>query len=814
MASKGGSRTPPPRLVEIRSPRPQSMGASSSINPILLSRRRTSRSHNHGTVDTVPELKRFNSSGTKPNVKMRPQKSTSQSYGSLDNTSSRRERETMKHLSDFLMSYDPPAHNLVAPPPSSPKKKFGLLRRKQKKDLKSNQFLRLPDTAISAKTLQGVKYIAISIPLEHDYLGKLPPPPTSGKSNTQQEHTSTLDMTPVVVHKPTHNAGNPITSPRDLSGLEREASNSKRKTWGPGTFTKVITKPGSEEVTLQNGYIHRTSQVYTPTGCIYRDVPDRRPMSSPTKVIPSSGPPSKVTLTDNARTNSLGSISRPILWRHGSDGPLRVINRTPSPDIKPAYQTHRVIKSISTIHSVATTGTGIRQSLKSTPDSFKTSSSTPPAVFGTAETIDLQSFRGTTPRPSLASPQSEITVRFPPASPVEPERSFAIQSPDSLTSSLPQSPQAGNGKKRSDQATQMNRREKVRAKKEKDLASLRSKNSNLDKTNTNNISTRSSSDNSSTADATPTTLSSPDIKSLEPQPHSTKPLSQKSAVLSISNIMLVADLPPPIAHAHQPGLSLPRPLSPAPSIPSPSRLPRPNFIPAKLSHRFDNGNSVYSHHSTQWNLGHTSSSTAQRQWQSEKSHRARPNSEPFVCMDLDLEQGECEGDGDDLGVDLDLDAERERKSEMRMGVGMGMGSSRERELDLRMKIVERDTDVLLRTLGVIAKSFDHLGGFGRLGFGREGSDGRGVGARSSVIGMGAVAAAGGLNGGESGGENGAKGKRGLRKRAATVGMEDGGKDRDIDFLMREMQVAAPRASEESVGIGKKVGEADEVGVFL
>ncbi|RAL59167.1 hypothetical protein DID88_006723 [Monilinia fructigena] len=777
------------------------MVAPSSISPILVSRRRTSRSHNHGTVETVPELRRFNSSGNKPSVKAKHRQSTSQNYGSLNNTSPRHERETMKHLSAFLMSYDPPAHNLVAPPPPSPKKKFGLLRRKHKIDPKSNRFLRLPDTALSAKTRQGVKYIAISIPLEHDYSGKLPLPPASGKTSTQEGQTSTLDMAPVVVHKPTHNSGNFITSSQDLSGLNGEASSSKRSTWGPGIFTKVIAKPGSEEVRLQNGYIHRTSQVYTPTGYVYHDASERRPMSSPTKAIPSPGPPFKVTLTDNSRTNSLNSVSHPILWRHRSDGPLRVINRTPSPDIKPAYQTHKVIKSISTIHSVATTGKGIRQSLKSTPDSFKTSSSTPPAVFGTAETIDLQSFRGTTPRSSLASPQSEMTVRLPLASSVKPERSLVIQSPNSLTSSLPQISQAGSSEKQSSRATQMNRREKVRAKKEKDLASLRSKNYNLDKINTNIMFDQPSSENSPKADSRNTTPARPNIISLESQPHSTKPLSQNSAGLSTSKIMLVADLPPSIAHAYQSYLSPPRHLSPDPSITSPSRLPRPNFMPAKLSHHFDIGNSGYIHRSTQVNLGHASRSGAQWQSQSQKSHRAQPNSEPFVYINFDLEPGGCEGDGDDSIVDLDLDAGREMEREMSMGVG----SSRERELDLRMRIVERDTDVLLRTLGGIAKSFDHLGSFGGMRFGREGNNGKDVGARSSVIGMGAVAE-----------EVGSceKGEKDLRKRAATAGIEDRGGGRDMDLATREIQMAAPRVSEESVRVGKKVGEGVGVGVFL
>ncbi|KAF7870647.1 hypothetical protein EAF04_004391 [Stromatinia cepivora] len=434
MNSAIGSRTPPPHLVDIKSPRPQSMGPPQSINPRLLSHRQTSRSHNHGSIDTIPELRRFNSSGTKSSVKMTPHQTASQSYVSSDTIPLRRERETMKDLSDFLMSYDPPAHNLVAPPQATPRKKFGLLRRKQKRVPKSNQFLKLPDTAIAAKTRQGVQYIAISIPLEHDYLGQMPTPPEPG---SKLERAPTHDTVPVVVYKPVYNAGQSMTPPPDSPVLERKTSISKRSTWGPGTLTKVITKPGSEEIVLQNGYIQRTSQVYTPTGSIYHDASETRSRPHSSKTIPSSGPPLKVSLTDNCRANSLNSVSRPILWRHRSDGPLRVINRTPSPDVKPTYQTHKIVKSISTIHSVATTGTGIRQSLKSTPDSINTNSSMP-AIFGTAETIDLQSFIGTTPGPSLASPQSEKIVQFPAIGSEEPGNVPANQATSPITISSPQ----------------------------------------------------------------------------------------------------------------------------------------------------------------------------------------------------------------------------------------------------------------------------------------------------------------------------------------------------------------------------------------
>ncbi|KAI9641820.1 hypothetical protein NHQ30_009680 [Ciborinia camelliae] len=804
MDSTIGSKTPPPRLVDIKSPRPHSMGTPSSINPTLLSRRRTSRSHNHDTVDTVPELRGFNSSGIKSSVKTRPRQTTSQSYGSLDTTSPRHERETMKDLSDFLMSYDPPAHNLVAHPPTTPRKRFGLLRRKQKKDLNSNQYLRLPDTAIAAKTRQGVQYIAISIPLEHDYIERLPTHPQSGNSGLQLGCTSKFNRGPIVVHKPVCNVEDSLPRPPAISTLDRKPSSSKRNTWGPGTLTKVITRPGSEEAMLQNGYIHRTSQVYTPTGNNHHDAPEIRPRPHSSKAIPFSGPTLKVTLVDSHRTKSLNSVSRPILWRHRSDGPLRVINRTPSLDVKPTYQTHKVIKSISTIHSVATTGTGIRQSLKSTPDSFKTSSSTPPAVFGTAETIDFQSFRGNTQRPSLASPQAEKFMQSTLASAVEPGSTPVTEAISPMTSLSVNSPQVGSNEKRAEQAAGIHRWEKVRAKKERDLASLRSKNSSLDKTNENRISTQSIPDSSPTEDGP---SSSPNPKSIGPPGRSAKRLSQKAIVLSTSNIMLVADLPPFVGQIHQSNFNLTRPLSPTPSVPSPSRLPRPSFITTKPLHRLDMGKSVYMHHSTQTQHSNPSISTHNHaspspgKWQ--KSHHTRPNSEPFVYPRLDLASNDHSVDG----LDMDLGG----KSRMRMG----MGSSRERELDVRMRIIERDTDVLLRTLGGIARSFDNLGSFGRMGFGGrdkiemgEGLGGRGP--KSSIIGC-----VGEGGNGEQVGERDERGGRGdgrNRKRAATTGMEN--MDMDMDLVMREIQRLAPRVSEESMRVGEGDAEGGGVGAFL
>ncbi|KAF7954657.1 hypothetical protein EAE96_005776 [Botrytis aclada] len=795
------SKTPPPRLVNIKPLRPQSMGTPSSINPTLLSRRRTSRSHNHGTIDTVPELRRFSISDSKSSGRARPRQTTSQSYGSSDTTSPRRERETMKDLSEFLMSYDPPAHHLVALPQTTPRKKFGLLRRKQKKESKSIQFLKLPDTAIAAKTRQGVQYIAISIPLEHDYLGRVPTPP---ETTSNLAWVPTPDRSPVVVPKPGYNIGDSAKPPPELPVLRRTTSTSNRNTWGPGTLTKVVTEPGSEEVMLQNGYIHRTSQVYTPDGSIYYDAPETRPRPHSSKAFSSPGPPFRIAPTDNPRANSFNSVNRPILWSNRSDGPLRVINRTPSPDIKPNYQTHKAVKSISTIHSIATTGTNIRHSLKSTPDSFNTNSLAQ-AVFGTAETVDLQSFRGT-PRPSVASPGSENIIQFPAASVGEAEGIYRIQATAPAEVTSPPSPQFGSKGKQIDQAIKQSRREKVRAQKEKDLASIRSRNSSVDHTNIN----ANKNTNKASVQSVPETsliyaeplsplFSNP---TFEPPTRFLKRLPPNTDALSTTRIMLVADFPPYVEEFKQYGFGT-RPISPALTMKSPSRLPRPTFDSTNSFYRVESGESGYSHQSTQTILSHTTP-LASTTWLG-KERVGRKSSDGFGYERMDLSSDEVSNylNGDAHGeMDRDLNKNVKRRSTGEIGTSLRLRSLKEKELDVRMRIVERHTDVLLRTLGGIAKSFDGLGAVGKLRW--EGVHGRsGVGERSMGVGMGSRSSVIGMGGSDGQRVNRMDGEgKGNRRRANTTGMgmgtgvENRDRDTDIDLVMREIRMAPPRVSEE------------------
>ncbi|KAL2069144.1 hypothetical protein VTL71DRAFT_15482 [Oculimacula yallundae] len=82
-------------------------------------------------------------------------------------------RESMKALSDFLMTREPPPNNFMSIPsddeksPSSLKKRASRLFGKSKKKSKAPRLMQLPDSAVAAQTRSGARHIAISIPMEN-----------------------------------------------------------------------------------------------------------------------------------------------------------------------------------------------------------------------------------------------------------------------------------------------------------------------------------------------------------------------------------------------------------------------------------------------------------------------------------------------------------------------------------------------------------------------------------------------------------------------------------------------------------------------
>ncbi|RDW80069.1 hypothetical protein BP6252_04707 [Coleophoma cylindrospora] len=86
-------------------------------------------------------------------------------------------RQSMKELADFLMTREPPPDHYMSIPesrelPSAQKRSsFNLFRRRKSQQFQGPRLLQLPDSAIASKTSGGHRHIAISIPIEHDYVG-------------------------------------------------------------------------------------------------------------------------------------------------------------------------------------------------------------------------------------------------------------------------------------------------------------------------------------------------------------------------------------------------------------------------------------------------------------------------------------------------------------------------------------------------------------------------------------------------------------------------------------------------------------------
>lgn len=89
-----------------------------------------------------------------------------------------KDRESVDELANFLRTNDPPPHNYMSFPestqPAQQKKTlaFRIFSRQKVKEVSALGLglLRLPDSAVAAKTIHGHRHIAISIPLKYDHI--------------------------------------------------------------------------------------------------------------------------------------------------------------------------------------------------------------------------------------------------------------------------------------------------------------------------------------------------------------------------------------------------------------------------------------------------------------------------------------------------------------------------------------------------------------------------------------------------------------------------------------------------------------------
>lgn len=120
-----------------------------------------------------------------------------------------RDRQSLRELAEFLRTKEPPKNNWMSRPdpydePHS-KYPFKLFGRRGSKKSKPPRPMKLPDSAVAAKTIEGHWHIAISIPNEHDLLDGTPSSGGSTPSGQKRTNPGTLHSSrdgPITVLKP------------------------------------------------------------------------------------------------------------------------------------------------------------------------------------------------------------------------------------------------------------------------------------------------------------------------------------------------------------------------------------------------------------------------------------------------------------------------------------------------------------------------------------------------------------------------------------------------------------------------------------
>ncbi len=131
-------------------------------------------------------------------------------YKSSDLLKPETDRESVINLAKFLRTTDPPANNYMSLPDADQRQfqdrrlPFKMLRRQTSKKSSDNlvRTLRLPDSAVAAKTSQGHWHIAISIPVEFDHQEQNTPTQSQTTKHSKTQSEVPIRNGPITVLKP------------------------------------------------------------------------------------------------------------------------------------------------------------------------------------------------------------------------------------------------------------------------------------------------------------------------------------------------------------------------------------------------------------------------------------------------------------------------------------------------------------------------------------------------------------------------------------------------------------------------------------
>ncbi|CZR51540.1 uncharacterized protein PAC_01417 [Phialocephala subalpina] len=826
-------------ITSSRAPTPIQRASYSSMPPTHIRPQTTSVSSiPYGTL--AAQVSRWNSlskNSEKSSVfqfQMRP--STARRPSSADPDLLESNRESMKALSDFLMTREPPPNNFMSIQSSDDDKSlssfkksaYKLLGKSKKKKSKTPRLMRLPDSAVAAKTRQGARHIAISIPIEHDHMEPIPRPLTPAtRQQVRSGERERTDRTAVHVLKPVtelrESASSYLSSPTSPPGSRN----------GPVVVEPVLEAPINPLGFHPLGDIGRPQ---SPTlgqnaGAYlnYKPEPRIEPRNAP-KYDPKKPHKSYVAVSPIAMQREDNNRSDP--WHSGG-----TMYNNISIAATPQAGHSRQVSSVSTAPSATATGatvmTGLKidlpprnSSISKVPTSIQAelanssrltnekasleplnspakqrstdsySPSPPLVIIETAQParkysglgVDgIQLVRSTTPRSQISPPPNKSLPDIPSggrvmsrpstAPPVQSEmRITAVsQIKESTARRTASTKDRDFGKVDPAFEKRQSRQERVKERKQRDIEALRSSTgskagtrSPLSESN-NNRETASSSTGVGTGAIRSSRITTPPRNPKRNGPSSAE---KRRLANSVTPIMLVANLPPYTGHVSLEDLrssSLNRykntdSQSTTRALRNSTRERTPPHSPTALG-SFPR-------------VPESGSSQNRYTFPLTGRHSRSPSQSSSHSTGSSTPRRSIRGRTQSLRSSVLETRRQERRAKRNL-------SLREQDLDDRMRKIERDNAVLLHTLGGIARSFGQLhhatsrrnrsrrGVVGFDGEGREIRRGRG---EDEMVGR------------EERGGSGAdvKGVEGVRR----------GELRSMEPVMRELQGFAPRVSEE------------------
>jgi hypothetical protein len=478
-----------------------------------------------GSTATEPQLNRWNSASRMSNRSLRHQARPSlhQRHSSNETALLDENRDSMKALADFLMKSEPPPNNWISNQSDDDKslsnikrsafKLFG--KKKNKKTPKPPKLLQLPDSAVAAKTINGARHIVISIPIEHDHFNEKKPPQPQIQRRSYSQPKLSSERAVVTILKPVAELRESSSSnlPSAQGGPDGQAL--RRSTRAEPIITPPEEVTGAEAVTyLENYYTQLNTQQKRGRGdgSTARNL---EPGRSQRRYV--SVPPVDMFRQDSQRSDprhsggTLYSTMTPIQGH--SRGPSTV-STAPSVTASPSRKLDLPSRNSSIFRIQNSIRTELAQSFKlaneissgDTPNPLfshpvkssgestttGTGSPSPPIMLATAETArgylggpgGAHVVRSLTPRsltpkaaPTKKLPAVPVIIR-PSSAPSDQAKSISEIHPGAVAAAVAAARSAsgrdGSGAAESILVTRQSRQERVKARKERDIAALRS----------------------------------------------------------------------------------------------------------------------------------------------------------------------------------------------------------------------------------------------------------------------------------------------------------------------------------------------------